>query len=169
MFGSDGRWVSYSALYQKCHHFNLPIIETLGSSYHTTLPSLYQFRDKTIKKCEERNIEGVVGKTHWLSGTETPFWFKEKQDMSRYMKKPNVCEGNEILLPPLPYSEIMGAIEKVYADIGLDKFRDVRTAMPLCARYINEESKKHFCAKVKNPFSYYQQRLEDILDAETIK
>jgi hypothetical protein len=166
MYGSDGRWISYSTLYQKGHYFDLPITETLGSSYHTTMSSLYRFRDKMLDVCREREIEGVVGKTHWLSGTETPLWFKEKQDLSSYMKKSVILEENKTFLPPLPYSEIMGAIEKVYADIGLEKFRDVHIAMPLCAQYVNEESKKHFCAKVKNPFEYYRQRLEDILESK---
>lgn len=169
MYTSQGRWVSYSALHKKCHHFGLPIIEVLSSSYHTTLQSLYDYRDKMIDVCKKRQIEGVVGKTHWLSGTETPLWFKEKQDTSKFMTEPIVCKDGEVLLPPLSYSEIMGAIEKVYADIGLDKFRDVRIAMPLCARYIKEESNKHMCAKVTNPFKFYQQRLEDILKAKDEK
>jgi len=169
IYGADRKWNSYVRVYQKCHRFGLPMVETLGSSYHASMQSLYKFRDEMLILCKAREIEGIVGKTHCLLGTETPLWFKEKQDLTSYMKKPVVCEDGETLLPPLPYSEIMGAIEKVYADIGLDKFRDVQIPMPLCARYINEESRKHFCAKVKNPFSFYQQRLEDILNEEAMK
>jgi len=164
MWGSDGRWKSYARLYQKCHQSELPIVETLGSSYHTTMQSLYRYRDEILKACKVRNIEGVVGKTHSLLGTEIPLWFKEKIDLSSVGKKEPLEEKEKIVLPLLPNSEIMGAIEKVYADIGLERFRNVRIAMPLCARYINEESKKHFCAKVKKPYKYYQQRLEDLLE-----
>lgn len=164
--GSDRRWKSYLNLYKKCHQFGLPIVETLGSSHHASMQSIYKFRDEMLLVCKSRNIEGIVGKTHCLLGTEIPLQFKEKLDMSSYMKKLSIRKEEKTFLPPLPYSEIMGAIEKVYADIGLEKFRDVRIAMSLCAQYINEESKKHFCAKVKNPFKYYQQRLEDISETK---
>lgn len=166
MYGSDGRWKSYVRLYQKCHQFKLPITETLGSSYHTTMQSLYRYRDEMLNACKVRNIEGVVGKTHSLLETKIPLWFKEKIDLFSVGKKDPLEKREKNVLPLLPNSEIMGAIEKVYADIGWERFRDIRIAMPLCAQYINEESKKHFCERVKNPHKYYQQRLEDLFKSK---
>jgi len=64
-------------------------------------------------------------------------------------------------LPILPDSEIYGAIEKVRTDIGSD-FTDIKIAMPLVAKYINEECRKHNCKAPRNIFQYYQQRIRDI-------
>jgi hypothetical protein len=68
----------------------------------------------------------------------------------------------KIILPDLPDSEIYGAIEKVRADIGDEKFRDVRTAMPMIAKYVSDECKKHNSAAPRNLHAYYQDRLKNI-------
>ena len=68
----------------------------------------------------------------------------------------------KIILPDLPDSEIYGAIEKVRADIGDDQFRQIRVAMPLIARYVGEECKKHNSVGPRNLHAYYQDRLKEI-------
>jgi hypothetical protein len=70
-------------------------------------------------------------------------------------------EEGVIRLPELPDSEIYGAIEKVRTDIG-DQFSTIRIAMPMIAKYVAEECKKHNCTAPKNLHRYYQSRLEDL-------
>ena len=76
-------------------------------------------------------------------------------------KIPRMEEKDKIQLPILPDSEIYGAIEKVRIDIG-SNFTDIKIAMPLVAKYINEECRKHNCKAPRNIFQYYQQRIRDI-------
>lgn len=165
-----GQFMNYNATHQHCHHFGIPVVELYGTCKVVTTESLYSFKDQMLAKALERGREGVVGK----SWGETPFnkgesagcgrlitYFKEKHDLPALEKIPRVDEEGYIRLPELPDSEIFGAIEKVRTDIG-DKFTEIRTAMPLVARYVAEECKKHNCSAPKNLHRYYQARLQDI-------
>lgn len=64
-------------------------------------------------------------------------------------------------LPPLPDSEIYGAIDKVLADYGMDFLRDKRQAMPKVAEYVQYECKKHLCSLPKGSplYSFYMTYL----------
>lgn len=157
---SKSGWLNYEGVYQKCYQYKLPVVEVYGISTHTTLESLLAFRDDMLAICKEKKREGVVGKV-WHGYSEKPIMFKEKLDMPDFRNVRKQCDEGEIELPELPESEIMGAIEKARIDLG-DAFSDIRQAMPLVAQYVNEETVKHNCSQVKNPFAYYKQRLEDI-------
>jgi len=159
IYTSKNGWLNYTSVYQKCYQYKLPMVRLFGKSNHTTMESLLEFRDEMLELCKTEQREGVVGKV-WQSGEL--IMFKEKLDIPDLQQVRQHHDEGEVLLPPLPLSEIMGAIEKVRIDLGDDQFRDVRTAMPLVMQYINEESKKHNCARVKNGFQYYKQRLEEI-------
>lgn len=165
------QFMSYNAMYQQCYHFGLPVVELYGTCNVPTVEALYQFKDQMLAKALELKREGVVGKA-W---GETPFnrgdgagcsrfitYFKEKNDLPALEKVPRLEVEGKIILPALPDSEIYGAIEKVRTDIGDEKFKEIRSAMPLIAKYIGEECKKHNSTAPKNIHKYYQQRLKDI-------
>jgi len=164
-------FMNYNATFQHCHHFGLPIVELYGTSNVCTVEALYAFKDQMLEKAKECGREGAVGKA-W---GETPFnrgenagcsrnitYFKEKNDLPALEKVPRSEQPGYVILPELPDSEIYGATEKVRTDIGDEKFRDIRIAMPLIARYVGEECKKHNSTGPKNLYQYYQQRLKDI-------
>lgn len=170
----QGGFMSYIQAYQHGYHFELPFVELYGTCNVTSLESLLAFKDRMLERCQETKREGVVGKV-W---DFTPFntgegaglkrgiiYFKEKLDTPHIEKVPRATDEGTIILPPLPESEIMGAVEKVLADIGMEKFRQIREAMPLVARYVNEECKKHNCTAPRNLHHYYQRRLADLLEA----
>ena len=156
-----GGFKSYVSVRQHCYQFDIPIVNLYGVSSHRTIGSLYGFRDVMLEKAKANGREGVVGKIY--EKNTMYLYFKEKNDTPRLERKPRSTEDHTVILPPLPESEIWGALDKVLVDIGEERFLDVGIAMPLFARYVSIECKKHICAKPKkNLFAYYKEKLEDM-------
>jgi RNA ligase len=154
-----GGFVNYTKLYQECYHHHLPIVEVWGVCNVTSIESLLSFRDTILATSVELGREGSVGK--YVNGAEY-IYFKEKNDIPKYEKVPRVEEEGKIILPPLPDSELCGAIEKVYMDTG-DGFFDVSKAMPLIAEYVKIEQKKHNCAPPERKlFDAYKSRCDEL-------
>lgn len=149
---------NYTKLYQECYHSNLPCAELMGSCNVVSIESLYDFESVMLQNVKDRNEEGVVGKVYL--GSES-IYFKSKNDTPRPVKDSKI-EYGRVILPPLPESEIYGAIEKARADIGDDAFKDIKMAMPLVAKYVSIEGKHHMCETPRNLFEYYQNRVRDI-------
>jgi hypothetical protein len=155
----EGGFVNYTKKYQEAYHHGVPIAELWGTCNVNTLESLLEFRDKMLQKSLDEHREGVVGK---YVNKENFIYFKEKNDIPRYTKVPRAEEFGKIVLPPLADSELCGAIEKVYVDIGTDFF-DVSKAMPLVAKYVNIEQQKHNCAPPERKlFEAYKSRVEEL-------
>ena len=154
-------FVPYTLLYQHCHHFDISIVKLYGTSRHVTIESIMEFRDTMLQKAKVNGREGVVGKTYEKN---TMFaYFKEKLDTPKIEKLPRLIEDGTAVLPPLPESEILGALDKVLVDIGTESFNDIKKVMPLFARYVGIECKKHICARPeRNLFKIYKQKLEDM-------
>lgn len=157
-----GGFVPYTLLHQHCYHFDIPIVEVYGTSSHRSIESLLKFRDIMLEKAKVNGREGVVGKIYEKN---TMFkYFKEKLDTPKLEKLPRLMEDGDVILPPLPESEIWGALDKAFVDLGAPAFKDVKKAMPLFARYVSIECKKHICARpTGNLFKYYKQKLEDLV------
>ena len=159
---AQNRFLPYIPIYQHCYHYSLPIVSCWGVSRHTTLESLYTFRDEMLLQAKEAGREGVVLKT--FDGNQHIF-AKEKLDVP-IIEKVQMDDG-AIRLPPLPDSEVYGAINKAHADLGED-FRDKTKAMPLIAIYTAAEEKKHLCSKpLKSLYSYYLAYLEGFGEGTT--
>jgi hypothetical protein len=155
------QWLSYNSVYQQCYHFGLPVVELYGTCNLVTREKLFEFKDLMLVKALECKREGVVGKcwnTKFKNGIQ---YFKEKHDLPPIEKLPRLDEEGKITLPVLPDSEVYGAIEKARTDLG-DRFSIIKEAMPLIAKYISIECKKHNSSQPKNLHQYYQQRLKDI-------
>lgn len=154
-----GGFLPYTLVYQHCYHFGIPIVELYATSQHTTLETLLTFRDMMLEIAKKNGREGVVGKTY-EKGTMYQY-FKEKLDTPKLEKLPSHIEDGRPIYPPLPVSEILGALDKALVDLGLTDFKDISKAMPLFAKYVGIECGKHNCRKPKsNLFSYYKVKLE---------
>lgn len=151
----EERFLSYNSLYQQAYHYSLPVVECWAMTRHTDLESLYLYRDEMLVLAKEKGREGIV-----LKNYHDQIFAKEKLDIPII---PRVkIEQGEPRNPELPNSEVMGAIAKAHADLG-ESFRDKKVAMPLIARYVSEEQKKHQCSKpAQNLFSYYQEYIEEL-------
>ena len=146
-------FLPYNNVYQQCFHYQIPVVKCWAVTKHITEESLYQSRDEILEIAKNEGREGTV-----LKNYHRQIFAKEKLDTPK--TEHTKIENGLPQLPPLPDSEVLGAIAKVNADLG-DDFRDKTKAMPMIAKYVSEEQGKHLCSKpVNNLFSYYQKYLE---------
>ena len=165
-----GRFMTYTQMHQMCYHVGLPCVELIGTCNVSTREALFEFKDRMLAEAKGRGKEGVVGKvwdenpwnTGEAAGTKRGIvYFKEKHDTPKLEKIPRMTAPGTVTLPTLPDSEVTGAIEKAYADLGEDFF-DTRKAMPLVAQYVAEECRKHNCTNPKDLYPRYLARVRDL-------
>jgi len=146
----DGtHFLGYQQVHQFCFHYdNMKCVRLFGEGRFTSMESLYAFRDQMLEICKQEKREGVVLKAFDDDGK--PLYAKEKLDTATPRGHPKIEKGRPEY-PPLPLSEAMGAIDKVYADLGQD-FTNKAKAMPMVAKYIKEEMKKHQCSGPEGSF-----------------
>lgn len=156
-------FLPFTAAYQTCYHFNVPFVTAWALTRHATLADLEVMRGQMMQKAASEGREGVVLKAYG----ETCLFAKEKLDtpkverVERDMSVPR--------LPPLPDSEVFGAIAKAHADLG-EAFFDKRQGMPLVARYVGEECDKHQCGKptikLYDAYAQYVSDRREVADAD---
>jgi len=154
----DGKkFLNYTQVHQQCYHYKMKCVELFGEGRFTTIESFLKYRDEMLKICKKAGREGVVLKTFV---DDKPLYAKEKLDTATPRHSAKIERGQP-KYPKLPDSEAQGAVDKAYADLG-KKFADKGVAMPLIAKYIQEEMKKHKCsAPAMNFFYYYTKYAED--------
>jgi hypothetical protein len=157
-------YLPYPEVAQICERYDLPVVECLGVTSHDTLESLLAKRDLFVEVMQARSREGVVGKVWRHPGDPRPIFFKEKWKAPRGASKSGVDRPEKPALPDLPEDEIRGAVEKARCEIGADFF-EIKTAMPVVARYVGIEAKKHGCAVPRNVIDYYRERCESLRGA----
>lgn len=149
-------FIKWDLLSDLCNAFNIPLVKLLEISTVNSLEEIIIVRDRLIAQCKDNRWEGVVGKV-WTENANGKYvnFVKEKTEI------PKIKVVNEKpQLPDLPESEITGAIEKVLFEIGVKDFSVKEKAMPLIARYIGEECRKHNCQKPGDKtFLLYRERL----------
>jgi len=145
----DGKqFLNFQQVHQFCYHYKMKCVRLFGEGQFASMGSLTSYVLDMLKICEDESREGVVIKTSQKDNK--PLYAKEKLDIARSRGKPKLERGQPEL-PPLPFSEAIGAVDKAYADLGED-FSDKNKAMPLVARYIQVEMKKHICSKPEIDF-----------------
>jgi len=145
----DGKhFLGYQQVHQFCYHYGAKCVRLFGEGRFTSMESLLSYRDEMLKICEEEKREGVVLKTFREDGK--PLYVKEKLDTATPRGHPKIERGKPDT-SPLPMSEVLGAVDKAYADLGKD-FSDKKKAMPMVARYIKEEMRKHICSAPEMDF-----------------
>ena len=149
-------FLTYNLMKGLTNLYELPTVQLYTMSLHKSLDSLFNIRDDMLSLAKVNGREGVVGKVY-ENGTVFKY-FKEKIMLPKLIKTKVVVQDK----PELPEFEIMGSVSKVFADLSLEDFKNVRIAMPMIANYAAEESKKHGCSKCKNLFRFYQLFLEEI-------
>lgn len=148
---STGKFLCYTLVHQICFRYGVPVVKLWAKTRHRTIKNLTKWENDALEYCKQNHIEGMVIKTFDVKEEECRY-FKEyrkgliqaktKVDLPKPVKT-KMNKGNP-LLPPLPVSEIMGCIDKAWQELGSERFKDVKTAMPLIAKYVNEACKQHY-------------------------
>jgi len=108
---------------------------------------------KCCPKCGSRNI---LEYSEYIQS-------KVKQDIPKPLVK-KIARGQPEY-PSIPENEILGCIDKAWQELGTERFRNVREAMPLIAKLVGEACKEHLYSKSdKALFIYYKQYLEGIIN-----
>ena len=154
-------FLPYVNTYQHCYHYNLPIVKLYAKTRHRSMKDLLKFRNHVLDHCKSVCLEGMVIKTN-------PF--KVKIEGIKYLQaktkvdipRPVVTKikKGEPIYPEIPENDIMNAIHRAWEDLGSEKFKDKKIAMPLIAKYVSEECKKHCYRPSRNLFKYYLLYIE---------
>lgn len=155
----DGnRFLVYQQVHQFCFHYGMKCVRLFGEGRFTSMKSLLKYRDQMFEICRQEKREGIVLKT--FHEDNKPLYAKEKLDTATPRGHPKIERGKP-QYSPLPFSEAIGAVDKAYVDLGKD-FSDKKKAMPMIARYIQEEMKKHLCDSPEiNFYDLYRQYCND--------
>lgn len=151
-------FLPYTQVYQYCYHFKIPVVQLYASTRHRTIKDLVKFSNHVLEYCNtEKDYgkdEGMVLKTFDKEGEYIQA--KVKLDIPKPIVE-RIREGPP-KLPQIPESEIMGAISHVEADFGLDG--TPKHDMPLIAKAVSEECRKHLYSSRGNLFTFYEDYME---------
>jgi len=147
----------YVYMYQQCYQRGIPCVGLYAETRHTSMKDLLKFRNHVLAYCKSMNWEGMVVKTY--TRKYGLIQCKVKVDIPQPIVR-KIKKG-EPIYPPIPENEIMGAIDKVWQELGTEKFKDVKIAMPKIAKAVSEECKKHLYSSPKGKlYNYYLKYLE---------
>jgi hypothetical protein len=147
----EQRFVEPYAKYLVFAKFGIPYIPAVMVTGHDDVQNFRDIVGVMIELAKNRGLEGFVPKWTYK---EEQLKLKVKVEHS-YPKAPSK-KGNKKSDSriPLEYSEVTGAIDKVFMEIGNDIF-DKTIAMPLIAKAVGEECRKHKATNPHNIFIAY--------------
>lgn len=167
-------FINYTQMRNLCDTFAVPIVQTYGTTVSSSLQELFDVRDAMVNRALEEHEEGVVGK-YW-GGREIAqygcypnycIYFKEKHHSKIAKQKSENGDANVAIVPNLPDDEVYKEIDKIYRQIGIEKFRNVEIAMPFIGKAIGKEAREQNCRVPKNLNKYYYKKLQSILTSES--
>jgi len=151
-------FLPYTQVYQYCYHYKIPVVQLFATTRHRTIKDLNRFASFVLATCDAikdyGKDEGMVVKTFNKDGEYIQA--KVKLDIPKPIVE-RVREGPP-KLPQIPESEIMGAISHVEADFGLTG--EPKHDMPLIAKAVGEECRKHLYSSRGNLFQFYEDYME---------
>jgi len=168
------KFLTYVNVHQYAFHYKIPVVKLYAETKHRSMKDLLKFKNHVLEYCESMKIEGMVIKAYKI-----PEQFKDWHEFDGGLLQAKVkldipeptvrkIAKGEAILPPIPDTEIFGAIDKVWQELGNKKFKDVKIAMPKIAEAVKEECKKHlYSSSSKKLFSFYNEYLERMMNAKT--
>jgi len=169
---SAEKFLPYVNVHQHCFHHKISVVKLWAETRHTSVKDLLKWKKNALKHCKEVKIEGVVIKAYKIPKSISDYFQNYKRGLLQAKvkldtprpKKRKIAKGQPIY-PPIPDSEILGAIDKAWQELGNEKFRDVSITMPLIAKYVKEECAKHLYSSPTNKlYSYYQEYMERMIN-----
>jgi hypothetical protein len=146
---TEGKFMNYTAVYQKAYHFKIPVVALLDVIAPKSLDELNEKIAGYLKWCKTHKKEGIVGKCY-----NEGIFFKEKIDLP---KRPKLIKPNksDIEYPPMPYEKVLRALQHSYDELGEENYKNKVKAMPIIARHFNAEAQEHYYKVPSNLYSHY--------------
>jgi hypothetical protein len=165
---AQDNWLPYTAMYQTTYHYGLQAVKLYAETRHRTIKDLLKFKNHVLEVCnvdkDYGKDEGMVCKTFDENGEL--LMAKVKLDLPE-PKIRKIREGQPIY-PTMPDGEVYNSIDKAYQELGDEKFKEVKLAMPLIAKYVGEAAKEHLYSSPKGKlFNYYNEFLERYVNQKT--
>lgn len=155
-------FMPYEEMKEVCDHWFLQTPKVYGICTPSEFKDLLKWKDEMFALSQDEKREGVVFKTYATEKVPFTVMFKERKAKAQKPPKEKKPDAGP-QLPDLDEGEVRGAVFKVLTDIGPDRFRDVKEAMPLVVKYINHEAEKHKCRPPRNPYDYYKERIDEMM------
>ena len=156
---AERKYLPYTQMYQTCYHYGLPVVVLFSVTRHRTLKDLDKWAHYVLEYCnvvkEYGKDEGMVARAYDENGEYV--MAKVKLDIPLPIKRRRI-DNYPPTLPHIPVCDIMGAISHVEADFGLDG--TPAHDMPLIAKAVSEECRKHCYSSRGNLFVYYKKYLK---------
>lgn len=153
-------FLPYTSVYQFCYHYGIPVVQLYDTTRHRTIRDLNKFIHHVLEYCDTEKAygkdEGMVVKTFNEDGEYIEA--KVKLDIPKPIVDKSHYQEGPPKLPQIPESEIMGAISHVEADFGLTG--EPKHDMPLIAKSVGEECRKHLYSSRGNLFEFYKKYME---------
>jgi len=160
---ATNNFLPYIFVYQQCYHYKIPVVPAYAKTRHRTFKDLLKFRNHILEYCQSIHREGMVIKTFMDKEGESEYIMaKVKLDVPRPTKE-KIAKGQPIY-PPIPDSEVLNCIDKVWQELGTEKFKDVKLAMPKIAEEVKKACKEHYYrSNPKKLYNFYKQYLERMI------
>jgi len=155
----ENRFLKYEEILELTKKYQIPIVKLFSKNNHKTIKDILKYKNYVLGHCKVIEEEGMVAKTFV---NNKMFLTKVKVDIPERTKKK--ISKKIPILPQIPDSEIFGCIDKAWQELGNEKFRDKKLAMPLIAKYVKESCKEHLYSNIKNLFPYYLQYCERMMN-----
>ena len=162
---SADKFLPYVLVHQHAFHFGIPVVKLWAETRHRSEKSLMAMVEEALEYCKSNKLEGMVIKAYKVS-EQIRGYYKEYEcgliqaKVKLDLPKPKRIKKDkgDVELPPMPDSEVYSAINKVDADEGLTG--EAKHDMPLVAKYVGEEARKHlYSTPSKKLFTYWQEYL----------
>jgi hypothetical protein len=158
---SAEKFLPYVAVHQHCFHHKIPVVKLYAKTRHRSMKDLLKFKNHVLEHCHAIKEEGMVVKTY----SKEFGYVQAKVKIDTPEPERKKIQRGEPIFPPIPDNEIFGAINKAHQELGDDKIRDVKLAMPMVAKFVKEECKKHLYSSPKGKlFNYWKEYLERMMN-----
>lgn len=132
----------------------IPHISFYINTCNANITDFRQTCNNMIDDAKDAGLEGYVAK--WFVKDEM-FMLKCKVEQKYPRDKKKKFRAPRPSVPDLEFSEVMGAIDKVYNDLGPEDFLNKSLSMPAIAAAVKEECRKH---SKRNPYSLFPLYVE---------
>jgi hypothetical protein len=159
-------YLAETLMYQTTYHYGLKdqTVKMYAETRHRTIKDLLKFKNHVLEYCDSVKEEGMVCKTFDDDGEIIMAKVKLDIPIPKIVK---IREGPPIY-PSMPDGEVSNSIDKAYQELGDEKFKEVKFAMPLIAKYVGEAAKEHLYSSPKDKlFNYYKEFLERYVNQKT--